>query len=105
MLRLAAVEKDLRRPVIFDVPLLFESGWECMMHRTIVVTAEDAVRMQRVCARDGCTEAEAMARVRAQMPQEEKARRADFVVENSGDLNALYEQVDALYARLCGSLA
>ena len=105
MLRLAAAEKDLRRPVIFDVPLLFESGWEGMMHRTIVVTAEDAVRMQRVCARDGCTEAEAMARVRAQMPQEEKARRADFVVENSGDLNALYEQVDALYARLCGSLA
>ena len=105
MLRLAAAEKDLRRPVIFDVPLLFESGWERMMHRTIVVTAEDAVRMQRVCARDGCTEAEAMARVRAQMPQEEKVRRADFVVENSGDLNALYEQVDALYARLCGSLA
>ena len=48
MLRLAAAEKDLHRPVIFDVPLLFESGWERMMHRTIVVTAADAARL---CAR------------------------------------------------------
>ena len=74
------------------------------MHGTIVVAAEDRVRMQRVCKRDCCTEAQAMARVRAQMPQSEKVRRADFVIDNSGDLEALYRQVDALYARLCGSL-
>ncbi len=104
MLRLASAERDACRPVIFDVPLLFESGWEQMMHGTIVVAAEDRVRMQRVCKRDCCTEAQAMARVRAQMPQSKKVRRADFVIDNSGDLETLYRQVDTLYARLCGSL-
>lgn len=104
MLRLASEERDACRPVVFDVPLLFESGWDRMMRGSIVVAAEDRVRLQRVCKRDCCTEAQALARVHAQMPQAEKVRRADFVIDNSGDLEALYRQVDALYARLCRSL-
>lgn len=101
--RASAVEPQ--RLVVFDVPLLFESGWHLMMHKTIVVAAEERVRIARICARDGCTVSEAMARIRAQMPQEQKCRMADFVLTNDGSVAALHLRVDALYAKLCAALA
>lgn len=103
MLRLAAAAGS-HRPIIFDVPLLFESSWHRMMAKNIVVVAEEAVRIARICARDGCTAEAAMARIRAQMPQEEKRALADYVLTNDGTVEALYARVDALYARLCGGL-
>ena len=93
------------RLALFDVPLLFESGWHRMMHKTIVVAAEDAVRIGRICARDGCTAEEAMARIRNQMPQQQKCRMADYVLTNDGSVATLYQNVDALYETLCAGLA
>lgn len=95
---------DPHIPVIFDVPLLFESGWDKWMEKSIVVVMEDALRIERICRRDRCTRAEAAARMAAQMSQREKCARADHVLENNGTLEELYQKVDALYARLCGEL-
>lgn len=92
------------RLALFDVPLLFESGWHRMMHKTIVVAAEDAVRIGRICARDGCTAEEAMARIRNQMPQQQKCRMADYVLTNDGSVATLYQNVDMLYETLCTGL-
>ena len=89
---------------LFDVPLLFESGWHRMMHKTIVVAAEDAVRVARICARDGCTAEEALARIRNQMPQQQKCRMADYVLTNDGSVATLYQNVDMLYETLCTGL-
>lgn len=100
MMRIAEAERDPHRLVLFDIPLLFESGSADRMRATIVVVADDAVRIRRVMERDGCSAADVAARMRAQMPQEEKMRRADYVIDNSGDLDGLYAEVNALYRRL-----
>jgi len=84
-------------PVIFDVPLLFESGWHRFMCKNIVVTAPEPIRIRRVCARDGCSQEQVHARINAQMPQEEKRLLADYELQNDGDFESLYAQVDELY--------
>lgn len=84
-------------PVIFDVPLLFECGLDRQMDRNVFVYADDAVRLMRILARDGCDEAQALSRMRSQGSQTEKMARCGSVIDNSGDLAALYRQADDLY--------
>ncbi|AEB11926.1 dephospho-CoA kinase [Marinithermus hydrothermalis] len=83
--------------VILEIPLLFEGGLERGLDGVLVVTAPDAVRMQRVQVRSGLDPEAFRARDAAQMPQAEKARRADWVIENAGDLEALERAVEAWY--------
>ncbi len=80
--------------ILLDVPLLFESGLDCLCRKVIVLTAEEAVRVQRVMERDGCSEEDVLARIRNQMPEEEKCARADFVVDNSGSREELAARLD-----------
>lgn len=84
--------------VVCDIPLLFETGvaldW---VDRTVVVYAPKEVQLQRLMARNGLTLEEAERRIAAQMPTEEKARRADAVIDNSRGLEETFRQVDALW--------
>ncbi len=69
------------RVVVFDIPLLFETGAERRVDEVIVVTAPPAVQRARVLARPGMTE-QMFARILArQTPDREKRRRADHVVQ------------------------
>jgi dephospho-CoA kinase len=86
--------------VILDVPLLFESGLNCGLEEIIVVYAPEAVQIQRLMARDGLTEAEAQARIRAQMPIESKKTLATHVIDNSGDLEHTRTQTLEVYRQL-----
>jgi dephospho-CoA kinase len=86
--------------VILDVPLLFESGLNCGLEEIIVVYAPEAVQIRRLMARDGLTEAEAQARIRAQMPIESKKARATRVIDNSGDLENTRAQTMEVYRQL-----
>ena len=61
----------------------------------LVVTALD-VRIKRVCERDGATEQEVMNRINCQMSDEEKLKRADMVVDNSGTIDELYSRLDEI---------
>ncbi|GAB6932912.1 dephospho-CoA kinase [Calditerricola satsumensis] len=81
--------------VVCDVPLLFESGLEDRFDAVMVVYVPPEEQLRRLMARDGLTREEALARIRAQMPIEEKRRRADYVIDNSGPLAATERQVDA----------
>lgn len=87
---------------VYEVPLLFENGLDAAMDATILVAVDDAVQLQRVMARDGLDEAAARARVRAQMPQDEKRRRATVVVPNDGALADLAENLAAAWQRVTG---
>ena len=58
--------------------------------------APDDVRLQRICARDGISEADARLRMAAQPPAEYYASHADLVLHNDGDLSALQQAVDAV---------
>lgn len=85
---------------IYEVPLLFESGMDAMMDRTIVVSCAEETRIQRVMERDGLSREQVISRIRAQMPEEEKLFRADYILKNDSTNDALLEQVDALYCKL-----
>jgi len=77
--------------VVLDVPLLFESGMDAECDRTCVVVVDDEQRMERL-GRLGIAPEDVRRRLAAQMPQEEKARRADFVIENSGTVEQTRQQ-------------
>ena len=88
---------DKNAVVIYDMPLLIETGEYMHVDSVWLVIASDETRIARVMARDACTKEEALRRIAAQMPQEEKRAYAHEIIDNSGDLNALYARVDALY--------
>ena len=67
--------------VLFDIPLLFETGADARMRRVIVVTAPPEVQRARVLERPGMTDAALDAILAAQMPDSEKRARADYVIE------------------------
>lgn len=94
---------DSNAVVVLDVPLLFECGLYRDTDENILIYAADSVRIARTMARDGLTEAQVRERVRAQMPQEEKRSLADVVIDNSGSLTALYEQLFVWYASKVGA--
>lgn len=86
--------------VVQDIPLLFEAGLEAGMDAVLVVDAPLPLRVIRVMARSGLTEAEVRARDARQMPAEEKRRRATVALENSGGLAELEAQVEGALERL-----
>ena len=67
--------------VVLDVPLLFEAGWDKFCDKIIVVSAPAEVLKQRVFERSGMTEEKYQALTTRQMPDEEKRKKADYVIE------------------------
>ncbi len=103
--RMAAELKNLTatRPgavVILDIPLLIESGLHRVLPLTVLVHVPEAVQLARLMRRDGLAEADARARIRAQMPNDAKRAHADVIIDNTGPLEATRRQAQALYRRL-----
>jgi len=84
---------------VVEVPLLFESEMESVFDTTVAVVSSDEVRRSRAEARGHALVAERDAR---QLPQEEKAARAEHVVENDGTREELERRLSALLAKLVG---
>lgn len=95
--RLSQVAPDA--VVVHDIPLLVETGAQDRYDLVVVVEAPEAVRLQRLEGR-GLPRDEALARIRAQAPAEDRVAVADVVVDNSGAHDALVQQVDALWQRI-----
>jgi dephospho-CoA kinase len=89
----------------YEVPLLFEGGLDRTYHPVLVVSAPLSLREQRLAQRDGFNPAQIAARIAAQMPLEEKVRRADYVIDNAGSVAELAEATDRVLAALCDALA
>lgn len=81
------------RPCLVEIPLLYEVQWQNYFDRVLVVYAAEPICRDRVMARDGISEAQAMAAIRAQMPIIQKARLADYTVDNSGSWSGTLEQL------------
>jgi dephospho-CoA kinase len=91
--------------VIWDVALLFETGGLARMDRVVVVATDPETELARLMSRDGMAEADARARIASQMPVAEKAKRAHYVIDNSGDRALTEHQVKVVYEALLGELA
>src|SRR3954468_17867301 len=84
--------------VLFDIPLLFETHGEAEFDKVVVVSAPGDIQRARVLARPGMTEAQLDSILDRQLPDPDKRRRADFVIDTSGDLSTTEAQVrDILY--------
>lgn len=88
--------------VVYDVPLLFENKLEALYRPIIVVSVSPEVQWARIKTRDLLTDEEIRARIAAQLPLDEKARQADHVIDNDGDLAETERQVEALFNALTG---
>jgi dephospho-CoA kinase len=86
--------------LLFEIPLLFESGGETEFDKVVVVSAPADVQRERVLARRGMTPAKLDSILNRQMPDEEKRRRADFVIETGTDLSTTQAQVHDILACL-----
>jgi dephospho-CoA kinase len=95
---LSSLGDDVRVAVV-EVPLLFESEMESVFDTTVAVVTSDEVRRERAEARGHALVGEREAR---QLPQGEKAARAEHVVENDGSIEDLERRLSALVAKLEG---
>lgn len=85
---------------IYDVPLLYETGLEATTQGVIVVWVPEAVQLQRLMTRNNFTLSEATMRIQSQLPLEEKRRRATWVIDSSGTIEATRGQVETLWRKL-----
>lgn len=76
--------------VFVEIPLLFEAGMENLFDKIIIVYAEDAIRVKRLIDRNGYTEDYAKKRMLSQIPQEEKFALVDYIIDNNGTEEELF---------------
>ncbi|XP_013778450.1 uncharacterized protein LOC106463026 [Limulus polyphemus] len=87
--------------VILDLPLLFESGKMVKyVSKVIVVTCDENQQLERLMMRNNFTRNEAENRISAQLSLQEKCQMADFVIDNSGDINQTHKQVHQVVSQL-----
>ncbi len=86
--------------VVYEAPLLFEAKAENRVDKVLVVKIDPQVQLERLMQRDDLDETSARQRIKAQMPQDEKLVRADFVIDNSGTLAAALQQVEECWQQL-----
>jgi dephospho-CoA kinase len=97
-------EEEFEGIVIWDVALLFETGGVARMDRVVVVYTDPDTELARLMAREGIPEQQARARIATQMPVAEKAKRAHYVIDNSGERVDTERQVKAVYESLLAEL-
>lgn len=102
--RLAELERAGEPLVACEVPLLYEKGLDRELELVVVVSVPEQVQVARAMQRDGASEAEVKARLAAQWPLAEKARRADYVIDNAGSLAATCAATDEVLRLICQRL-
>jgi dephospho-CoA kinase len=86
--------------LLFDIPLLFETGGEGAFDKVIVVSAPPDIQRRRVLSRPGMTEDKLAALLARQLPDADKRARADFVIDTGGPIEETERQVEHILACL-----
>ena len=85
---------------IIDAALMIESGGYRRFEKLIVVWCEPEIQFERLIKRDRMSEEEAKRRIASQMPQEEKKKYADFLIDTSGGFDATRERCGQVHSEL-----
>ncbi|HME42817.1 MAG TPA: dephospho-CoA kinase [Syntrophorhabdales bacterium] len=99
--RIEALTKQGARAVVFDHPLLFETGFDKKVDKVVVVTADMKTIRRRLRER-GMQADDVERRLDFQIPLEQKAARADYVIDNNGTAEELQREVDLFLEKLTG---
>ena len=91
-----------KKIVAIDAALLIEDNYLPYIDKLILVTCKKDIQIKRIIARDNCTEKEAISRINSQMSQEDKAKFADYIIDNSGSFENLEQQVLEIISVLQG---
>ena len=103
LIRRTAIDRAMNAKTaiaVVVVPLLFESGRYQEIDASLVIDVPVELQRQRTLNRDGVSEAQVNSILAAQMDRQSRIERADYVISNTGTLDELYYQVDALYHQL-----
>jgi dephospho-CoA kinase len=95
-----AAKNDPKAVVIYDVPLLFEAGIDKRVDKTVVVAATRETQIMRLKNRNGLTRAEALRRIRSQMPLAMKRLRADYILDGTKNRESLSRDISRLFEDL-----
>ena len=87
-------EKNTDEKIIFDVPLLFESGIDKFCDKILIVISDYDVQLNRIIERDNIDRELASKIIKSQVSNEERIKKADIVIENNTSLEELYEKVE-----------
>jgi dephospho-CoA kinase len=97
---LADAEASGAKVAVLDIPLLYETAGDARCDAVVVVTAAPETQRQRVLEREAMTEERFLNIIARQMPDEEKRRRADFIVDSGNGFDAARAQVREILARV-----
>jgi len=98
----AGLEREGHRAAVVEATLIHESGRKGLFEAVISVTCDRETAISRLAARDGMSRGDAEARLHAQMDAERKADASDYVIDNSGEIEATRRQVVSLAGVLLG---
>jgi len=88
--------------VVLEAALLIEASWTSLVDEVWITVASEARILERLKEQRGLAEEQTLARIRSQLPSEERIKHADVVINNDGDLDAVKAKVNELWARLQG---
>ncbi|QCL94962.1 dephospho-CoA kinase [Agrobacterium tumefaciens] len=97
---LEQARKEDRQFALLDIPLLFETGAESRVDKVVVVSCAPEIQRERVLSRLGMTEEKFEMILARQMPDAEKRRRADFIVDSGNGVEAARDQVREILQKL-----
>lgn len=90
------VENNEQKFLIIDMPLLFEVGYHEKVDEVILIYVPCRVQLKRLMLRDNLSKEDSMNRIKSQMKIDEKINYSTYVINNEGDFDSLYEQIDKL---------
>jgi dephospho-CoA kinase len=101
MAQLSNITRDQPGAIVqVDIPLLIEQNLQYMFHKTLVVYVPEEIQVKRLMGRDDISREEALARLKAQMPIDDKLGYTDFVIHNDQSLEKTEKQVEELWETL-----
>ncbi len=98
--RLDALRVENTPVVVLEAAVLIEAGWQSLVDQVWLVTVNRDVARTRIMERNGLDQAQADARIDAQLTNEERAQHAQLIIENNGSLEELRERVDEAWRKL-----